>query len=344
MSLGKAPLRRSEKPKIRKAPAAGAANAARAAGVAGTSGTTHAAGATRAADVSRTVGATRAVGAARTAGAARTTDATGATRAVGATREANPPDSARTAGGTRTADAPNAARTGDAARGVGANRALNAAKRYATVRDELTPLVLKALLIARDAVYNAKDLLVNSSRIAFLATRDCEKELDHIERQIDERMPAAITRVGETKARQLLACLKFITDLERIGDLVYSVALHLQPRPAHLAQADSVQLVAMADILCGMLDDMYRGFLERDLECARRVLRTDTEVDQICHGLFQRHLQSANAKRHMQGFDVLLMAQALERVGDHTKNLAEELFSLIEGRSLRHVPKRLMSS
>ena len=43
-------------------------------------------------------------------------------------------------------------------------------------------------------------------------------------------------------------------------------------------------------------------------------------------------------RRH--GFDVLLMAQALERAGDHTTNLAEDLYNLIEGRSLRHMPKK----
>ena len=48
-------------------------------------------------------------------------------------------------------------------------------------QDELTPLVRKAGLIARDAVFNAKDLLESSSRIAFLAIRDCERELDKIE-------------------------------------------------------------------------------------------------------------------------------------------------------------------
>jgi len=40
------------------------------------------------------------------------------------------------------------------------------------------------------------------------------------------------------------------------------------------------------------------------------------------------------------GFEILLMAQALERAGDHTTNLAEDLYSLIEGRSLRHMPKK----
>src|SRR5215470_15952965 len=90
--------------------------------------------------------------------------------------------------------------------------------------DDLANLALKACLIARDAAFNVQDLLTNSSRMAFLAIKDCEKELDQIERQIDEQLPGAITRVNETKARQLLACLKCITDLERIGDLIMGVA------------------------------------------------------------------------------------------------------------------------
>ena len=84
---------------------------------------------------------------------------------------------------------------------------------------------LKACLIARDAAFNVRDLLTQSSRMAFLAIKDCEKELDQIERQIDERLPAAITRVNEARARQLLSSLKSTTDLERIGDLVMSVAM-----------------------------------------------------------------------------------------------------------------------
>ena len=69
--------------------------------------------------------------------------------------------------------------------------------------DDLANLALKACLIARDAAFNVRDLLTNSSRMAFLAIKDCEKELDLIERQIDERLPAAITRVSEIRARQL---------------------------------------------------------------------------------------------------------------------------------------------
>ncbi len=206
--------------------------------------------------------------------------------------------------------------------------------------DDLAGLALKACLIARDAAFNVRDLLTQSSRMAFLAIKDCEKELDQIERQIDERLPAAITRVNEARARQLLSSLKSTTDLERIGDLVMSVAMRAQPRTSKMAAADVRKLVEMSVVLRDMLDLIHRGFSTLDLECARKVLQMDKEIDQICHALFQKHLAETVVQGDTTGFDVLLMAQALERAGDHTTNLAEDLYNLIEGRSLRHVPKK----
>jgi phosphate transport system protein len=206
--------------------------------------------------------------------------------------------------------------------------------------DDLAGLALKACLIARDAAFNVRDLLTNSSRMAFLAIKDCEQELDRIERQIDERLPAAITRVNEARARQLLSSLKSTTDLERIGDLVMSVALRSQSRRKRVAASYARDLVEMSTILRDMLDLIHQGFSTLDLECARKVLQMDKDIDRICHALFQKHLAETVAQGDTTGFDVLLMAQALERAGDHTTNLAEDLYSLIEGRSLRHVPKR----
>src|SRR5246500_4454192 len=125
--------------------------------------------------------------------------------------------------------------------------------------DDLAALSLKACLIARDAAFNVRDLLTNSSRMAFLAIKDCEKELDLIERQIDERLPAAITRVNEVRARQLLTSLKSTTDLERIGDLVMSVALRVQSRNAKMVASDVRQLVEMSSTLREMLDLIHTG-------------------------------------------------------------------------------------
>ena len=206
---------------------------------------------------------------------------------------------------------------------------------------ELMRMALKACLIARDATFNVQDLLTNSSRMAFLAIRDCEKELDQIERLIDEQLPGAITRVNERKARQLLSCLKCITDLERIGDLVMGVAQRVQARSGQLPDSDVRHLVQMSAVLHDMLEDIHRGFVSLDVENARKVLRMDAELDRICHAMFQRHLADNTRAKDSLGFDVLLMAQALERCGDHTKNLAEELYGLIEGHTLRHPPKRV---
>lgn len=215
-----------------------------------------------------------------------------------------------------------------------------AAKKGAASLDDLSRIALRAFLIARDAAFNVRDLLTNNSRMAFLAIKDCEKELDLIERQIDDRLPAAITRVNETRARQLLTSLKCTTDLERIGDLVMSVALRVQARSEKMPPSDVRQLVEMSETLRNMLDLVYRGFLQLDLECARKVLQMDKDIDRVCHAMFQKHLTENAVPGDASGFDMLLMAQALERAGDHTTNLAEDLYSLIEGHTLRHAPKK----
>jgi phosphate transport system protein len=203
---------------------------------------------------------------------------------------------------------------------------------------ELTELALRACLVASDAAFNIKDFLTNSSRMAFLAVRDCEKELDRIERQMDEQLPAAITQVSEPEARELLACLRFSNELERIGDLLWGVGQRVQNLQIKLPKADSEQLIEMIGILEKMLQQVREGFTQRELDPASYVLRADREIDQVYKSLFRRHV--TYHEKMLRSADVLLMAQALERAGDHATNLAEELFRLIEGRSLRHMPKK----
>jgi len=224
------------------------------------------------------------------------------------------------------------------------SRTTKSAPRVRLAPDDLVRLALRACLIARDAAFNVRDLLTTSSRMAFLAIKDCEKELDLIERQIDERMPEAITRVNESRARKLLSSLKSATDLERIGDLMMSVALRFQARTVKMPASDTRQLVEMSSVLREMLELIHRGFSDHDLDCARKVLQMDKDIDRICHGLFQKHLAETVPQGDTSGFEILLMAQALERAGDHATNLAEDLYSLIEGRSLRHMPKKKASS
>jgi len=204
----------------------------------------------------------------------------------------------------------------------------------------MTELALRACLVASDAAFNIKDFLASSSRVALLTVRDCEKELDRIEQQIDQQIPAAIAQVTEMEARELLACLRFSTDLERIGDLLWGVGQRANNLHGELPKADARQLIEMVEILERMLHQVREGFSDRQLDPASDVLREDREIDQVYKSLFRRHLQSEDSANFQHSADVLLMAQGLERTGDHATNLAEELFRLIQGRSLRHVAKK----
>ena len=201
-------------------------------------------------------------------------------------------------------------------------------------------MVLQGCLVAKDAAFNLRDFLETSSPLAFLAVKDCEKELDRMERTIDETITGAITGVSEVEARELLACLKFIIDLERIGDLAWSIAQRLHRLTSKLLRDDSRDLIGMAEILEKMLEAVYDGFLRRDLQSAAWVRQTDSDMDQACSMMFRRHLESGDRRRRDYSTSLLLMAQAMERAGDHAKNLGEELVHLVEGRSVRHEPKR----
>src|ERR1700756_5586622 len=117
----------------------------------------------------------------------------------------------------------------------------------------LVELALRACMVASDAAFNTEDFLANSSHMAFLAVRDCEKELDRIEQQIDQELPGAITDVDELQARELLACLRFSTELERIGDLLWGVCQRVHDLRTKLPKSDSRQLIDIVAILQKML-------------------------------------------------------------------------------------------
>lgn len=200
--------------------------------------------------------------------------------------------------------------------------------------------IQKAFLIAKDAVSNAHEYVDVRSRLALMAIRECEHELDVLERKIDENLPAAITRVGEDKARELIAYLQFITDLERIGDLALWVAHHL---PESVTRRDKDVLLEMLSLVEHMLEEAYTGFCERSAERARAVFKSDTEIDKLRSRLFRTHLKSSARTSVEDRIALLLVAQALERAGDHCTNLAEEVIHLVEQRSVRHMPKNILS-
>ena len=205
---------------------------------------------------------------------------------------------------------------------------------------ELTGLIREACLIAKDCASNLYEFVQNSSKMAFLAVKDCEKELDRIERTVDEKITQAITEVTESEARELLACLKFIIDLERIGDLLWSAAKRLQSMNGELNLRDRESVLTMAKIVVEMLEKIDHGFLRRDLKSAQWVLQNDSRMDLACRSLIRHQIENMDQRHSEAVTNLLFVGQAFERAGDHAKNLSEELFHLIEGRSMRHQVKR----
>src|SRR6266700_3960221 len=89
---------------------------------------------------------------------------------------------------------------------------------------DLVDITMQACALAKESVSHAIDGLINGSASALQAVWNCEENLDGLDRELDERLATAITQVTPPQARELLACMKLMLDLERIGDLVASFA------------------------------------------------------------------------------------------------------------------------
>ena len=203
--------------------------------------------------------------------------------------------------------------------------------------DEIMALTLQGVELAKSAVTHAIDGLAQKSSLPFLAVNECEQELDRIDRAVDERVTHAVICASPAEAGGLLACMKFMIDLERIGDLVSSFGGCAQAIGSRIEMDDVKDLIHMATVLEQMLADIHAAFADRSLDRVISVMRGDAVIDRIRNLLFIRHVENNEGTAGPEGIHVLFMAQALERAGDHTKNLAEEVCHLVTGQTMRHV-------
>jgi phosphate transport system protein len=196
---------------------------------------------------------------------------------------------------------------------------------------------VEACELAREAASIAAEGIATGSTSRLNAIRQCEKDLDAIDLEIDSGVTAAITKVPETETRQLLACMKVMIGLERIGDLLLSFANSAQSAGGRLDPQDSRDLTQMATVLEKMLSDVAQSFSGRDVRKAVDVLRADAEMDRLRNLIFLRHIENPESAPRHASLQVIFMTQSLERAGDHAKNLAEEVCHFVSGRSVRHV-------
>lgn len=205
------------------------------------------------------------------------------------------------------------------------------------LQPDLVDLTFRACALAKDCASHAIDAFLNGSQSALQAVRRSEEELDDLDRELDERLAVTITQVSPGRARELLACMKMMLDLERVGDLIAAFAERSAIVRNRIDMADVEQLTRMACLLENMLAQMGRAFRERDVDQAIRVLRADSELDRLRNLLVVRHTENPEGLKGHESLHVFSMATALERAGDHVKNMAEELCHLATGHTVRHL-------
>ena len=201
---------------------------------------------------------------------------------------------------------------------------------------ELLQMTLTACQLARQSAAATADALARKTPAAFAEIADCERKLDLLDRELDERVAYAVTLVDADDARELLVCMKFLIDLERIGDLLCSAASCIQALDDSVDMSDIKDLIEMATALEAMLREAHDGLARRNVEIAVGIVRTDAELDRRRNLLFFRILDGPTSATR-NAVHVLFIANALERSGDHAVNLGEEICHMVTGHSIRHV-------
>jgi phosphate transport system protein len=205
------------------------------------------------------------------------------------------------------------------------------------VHHHIVRRTIEACHLAKEAAGAAAEGIATGSTPLLNSLRQRERELDALDMEIDSAVTTAITEVDPAEARELLACMKFMISLERIGDLLLSFANSAQAAAGRVDSDDTRDLTHMATILEKMLTDVGDAFSARDVSKAVDVLRADAEIDRLRNLIFLRHIENPENIARQASLQVIFMTQSLERAGDHAKNLAEEVCHVVSGRTVRHV-------
>lgn len=144
--------------------------------------------------------------------------------------------------------------------------------------------------------------------------------------------------------RFLLAVLKINTNLERIGDIAEGIAKMIldTKEPFDKSLLDVTMVVEMYDECLQMVAEILNAFEKEDSAIARGIFRRDELLDQInkkANDLIAAYV-SEHPQHMQQSLTVLSMIRRLERIGDQTENIAEEIIFYIEAKVLKHLSKR----
>jgi phosphate transport system protein len=204
---------------------------------------------------------------------------------------------------------------------------------------EMTRLVKIQLFKGRDALLHfdrdlAREIIVNENRINALELkidRDCENIF-------------ALFNPVAVDLRFVLAALKINANLERIGDNAEGIARYVMEvdRPFDEKIIKGYCVEEMCNTATSMLDNTLEALLQEDTKLARQVFLKDDRLDEINRDCTKTTLRllKENPDNALHYLSIMSIIRKLERVGDQSKNIAEEIIFYIEAKVLKHTEEK----
>lgn len=206
--------------------------------------------------------------------------------------------------------------------------------------DELKQKLLAMSGMAEQAVdravhaYQARDLALCNLVL------DGEQAINMIEREIDELALdlLAMQQPMAVDLRFVTAVMKINADLERVGDQAVNIVERVIDT-VKLPEAElPIDIQRMAMAASSMVRRALEAFIAADSQMAEAVLRMDDIVDRMNRDMFQTLVNFMHERSDtvQQALDALLIGRALERIGDHATNIAEDVIFWVRGADVRH--------
>ncbi|MDX8386152.1 MAG: phosphate signaling complex protein PhoU [Gallionella sp.] len=170
-----------------------------------------------------------------------------------------------------------------------------------------------------------------------------DHRVNAMEVKIDEACSQVIARRQPAAGdlRLVMAVIKTITDLERIGDEAEKIArmAKLLSQKKNLAIPRFQEIKHAAEMALDMLRKSLDAFARLDVMMAAQVVRQDDQVDEEFRAIMRYLItfMMEDPRTISTSLEILFVAKAIERIGDHAKNMAEYVIYMVKGRDVRHI-------